>query len=341
MTKPQCTARCTARYYALWMSAGVVSLIAASSVLASIVLAQPGIPLVAVLVHGTEAGSRPRVEAFREGMRELGYRDGKNVRLELRYSGARAERLPELAREIVALKPDVAVASLVLAAQALHKETKSIPIVLASGAGADRVGLAASLARPGANVTGVTNQGDELTTKLFELLKEIAPSAKRVIALSSGLAAAEAEVRADARKAAQAYGMTLIEAFATSSAQLGALEQRCTRERCEALVVLLDPNLTTFRADVIALAARLKLPSAYAINEFAEDGGLFSYSSDQRQLARRAATYVDRILKGAKPGEMPIERPTRFEFIVNLKAARALGLNVPPSVLARADRVIQ
>lgn len=303
--------------------------------------AQPAQPFVAVLAHGTEAGYRPRLDAFREGMRELGYREGQNVRLEVRWSGARADQLPVLAREIVSLKPDVVVASLVLAAQALHRETRTIPIVLASGAGADRLGLVKSFARPGGNVTGVTNQGDELTTKLFELLNEIAPRAKRVVALSSGLAAAEAEVRADARRAAQTYGMTLVEAVASSAAQLPSLTERCVRERCEALVVLLDPNLTTFRRELAAFAATLRIPAAYAINDFVDDGGLLSYSSDQRQLARRAAYYVHRILKGARAADLPMERPTKFELLINVKAADAIGLKIPPSVLGRADRIIQ
>lgn len=304
-------------------------------------LAQLRMPLIVVLMHGTESVIRPRLDALRGGLRELGYHEKQHYRMEVRWSDNRVERLPELARELLGLNPDVAVANLVLSAQALHRESKTIPIVMSGGAGAQRVGLIASLARPGGNVTGLTNQGDELTAKLFELLREIAPRAKRVVVLSSGLGAAELDVRAGSRAAAKAYGLTLIEAFAESPSQLPTLAERCARERCEALVSLLDPILANFRGDVVALAARLRIPAAYPINEFAVDGGLISYSTDTLQLTRRAATYVDKILKGAKPGDLPIERPTKFELVVNQKTAKALGLNIPQSILVRADRVIE
>lgn len=303
--------------------------------------AQPRMPLIVVLMHGTESVIRPRLDALRGGLRELGYHEKQNYQVEVRWSDNRVERLPELARELLALKPDVAVAQPVLAAQAFHRESKTIPIVMAGGAGAQRVGLIASLARPGSNVTGLTNQGDELTTKLFELLREIAPRAKRVLALSSGLGAAELDVRAGSRAAAKAYGLTLIEAFAESPSQLPPLAERCVRERCEALVSLLDPNLSSFRGEVVSLAARLRIPAAYPTNNFAEEGGLISYSTDILQQARRAATYVDKILKGAKPGDLPVERPTKFELVVNQKTAKALGLKIPQSILVRADRVIE
>lgn len=193
--------------------------------------AQPRMPLIVVLMHGTESVILPRLDALRGGLRELGYHEKQNYRMEVRWSDNRVERLPELARELLGLKPNIAVANLVLSAQALHRESKTIPIVMAGGAGAQRVGLIANLARPGGNVTGLTNQGDELTTKLFELLQEIAPRAKRVAVLSSGLGAAELDVRAGSRAAAKAYGLTLIEAFAESPSQLRPLAERCARER--------------------------------------------------------------------------------------------------------------
>ena len=303
--------------------------------------AQPRMPLIVVLLHGTESATRPRLEALREGLRELGYREGQNYRMEVRWSSNRVERLPELARELLGLKPDVAATNLVLPAQAFHRESKTIPIVMTGGAGAQRVGLIASLARPGGNVTGVTNQGDELTTKLFELLQEIAPRAKRVVVLSSGLGTAELDGRAGSRAAAKVYGMTLVDAFAESASQLPPLAERCARERCEALVALLDPNLASFRGEVVALAARLRIPAVYPLIAFAEEGGLIAYSADLQQLTRRAAVYVDKILKGAKPGDLPIERPTKFELVVNQKTAKALGLKIPPSILVRIDRVIE
>jgi len=304
-------------------------------------LSQPRLPLIGVLTHSTEAANRARLAALREGLRDLGYVEGKTCRIEMRWSENRIERLPALARELLALKPDVVVAAPVRATQALHRESKTVPIVMASGAGAQNFGLIASLARPGGNVTGLTNQGDELTAKHFELLREIAPQAKRVVTLSSGLGTVEGEVRTDSREAAKAFGMELIESLADAPDKLAALAARCERERCEALVVLLDPNVFSFRKEVVALAARLRIPAVYPYVDIAEDGGLLAYAVDSRQLWRRAATYVDKILKGAKPGELPVERPTRFELIVNQKAAKAIGLKVPQSILLRADRVIE
>jgi putative ABC transport system substrate-binding protein len=302
---------------------------------------QPRMPLIVVLIHGTENAIRPRLDALRGGLRELGYHEKQDYRMEVRWSDNRVERLPQLARDLLGFKPDVVVAGPVIAARAFHRESKTIPIVMTGGAGAQRVGLIASLARPGGNVTGLTNQGDELTPKLFELLRELAPLAKRVLVLSSGLGAAEPDVRAGSRVAAKAYGLTLIEAFAESPSQLPLLAGRCARERCEALVSLLDPNLTNIRGDVIALAAGLRIPAVYPNINFAEGGGLISYSTDILQMARRAATYVDKILKGAKPKDLPVERPTKFELVVNQTTAKTLGLKIPESILVRADRVIE
>jgi putative tryptophan/tyrosine transport system substrate-binding protein len=315
-------------------------LVLAMVALATSVHAQARVPLIAVLMHGTETANRVRVEALREGLRELGYREGKSYRMEVRWSDARIERLPTLARELLGLRPDIAVAAPVLAALALHRESKSIPIVMSSGAGATSAGLVSSLAHPGGTVTGLTNQSDELTPKLFELLKEIAPGARRVVAVSSGLAVVEADIRALSRNAAKTFGMTLIEAWAKSADQLQLLSERCRQERCEAMVVLLDPNLNNFRAELVALGETLRIPIVFSGSDFVDAGGLLSYATNAAALSKRAAGYVDKILKGAKPGDLPIEQPTKFDLEINLKAARALGLRVPPSLLVRADRVI-
>lgn len=308
---------------------------------AGISCAQPRVPLVTILFHGTESSYRSRVDEFRDGMRELGYVDGRNYRMEVRFSELQLDRLPALARELLQLKPDVTVAAPVLSTQAFNRESKTVPIVMAGGVGALRVGLIASMARPGGNVTGVSNQGDELTQKHFEILKEIAPRTKRVLVLSSGQGVVEHDTRRASRAAAKAYGMTLIEALADSPEKISQLSAHCARERCEALVVLLDPYLTSRRNDVIALAAKLRLPAVYYSNEFVEDGGLIAYSADPAKMFRRAATYVDKILKGAKAGDLPVEQPTKFEMVVNMKTAKALGLKIPQSILLRADRVIK
>jgi putative ABC transport system substrate-binding protein len=304
-------------------------------------LAQARVPLIAVLIHGKADTYPGGLEALTEGLRELGYVEGRNYHMEVRLSDNQVDRLPALARELLAKKPDIAVAAPVLSAQALHRESKTVPIVMASGAGAQRIGLIASLAHPGGNVTGVTNQLDELAAKQLELLREIAPNARRVMTLSSGLGAAEPDVREGSRVAAKAYGMTLIEALADSAAKLPQVSAACERERCEALVVLLDPNVSSFRTEVAAMAARLRIPSVYPTLVYVDDGGLVAYATDLRPLFRRAASYADKILKGARPADLPVERPTKFELVVNLKTAKALGIKIPQSVLLRADRVIE
>jgi putative tryptophan/tyrosine transport system substrate-binding protein len=298
-------------------------------------------PLIAVLMHGKENAYPGRLEALQEGLRELGYVEGRNYRIEVRWSDNQVDRLPALARELVARQPDVAVCAPVLSAQALHRESKTLPIVMASGAGAQRVGLIASLARPGGNVTGIQNQLDELAAKQVELLREVAPNARRVITLSSGLGAAEPDVRQGSRAAARVYGMSLLELVAETPAKLAQATAACEREKCDALVVLIDPNLQSFRPEVTAMAARLRIPAVYPTLEYADDGGLLAYSTDPRALFRRAASYVDRILKGARPADLPVEQPTKFELHVNLKTARALGLTIPQAILLRADQLIE
>lgn len=304
-------------------------------------LGQQRQPLIVVLLHGTQSALRSRFEGLPEGLRELGYVEGLNYRMEVRWSDNEVDRLPALARELVAIKPDVAVSFPVISAQALQRESKTVPIVMASGAGAQRLGLISTLARPGGNVTGLENQLNELSAKQLEFLIEIAPDSKRVMTLSSGLGAAEPDVREGSRSAARALGITLIEALADSPARLAQASRVCERERCQALVVLLDPNVSSFRSEIIAIATRLRIPSVYPTLEFAHDGGLVAYSTDVRTQFRRAASYVDRILRGARPADLPIERPTKFDLVINLKSARALGIKIPQSVLIRADEVIQ
>jgi putative ABC transport system substrate-binding protein len=229
-----------------------------------VALAQPRLPLIVVLMHGKESAFPGGLPALVEGLRELGYVAGRNYRMEVRWSDNQLDRLPLLARELLAKQPDVADAFPVVTAQALHRESRTVLIVIASGAGAQRIGLIASLAHPGGNVTGLQNQLDELSAKQLELLKEIAPNAKRVMTLSLRLGVAEPDVREGSRTAAKANGMTLIEALADSPAKLAEVAAVCERERCQALVVLLDPNVQGFRSEIIAMAARLRIPAAYA-----------------------------------------------------------------------------
>jgi putative ABC transport system substrate-binding protein len=306
------------------------------------IAAQSRLPLVTVLTMGSESATRSRVDSLQDGLRELGYVEGKNYRLESRWANNEAARLPGLARELLTMKPDVAVGIPVMGAQAFFNETKTVPIVMAGGAGAMLgTGMIASLAHPGGNVTGVMNQGDELTQKLFELLRDIAPNAKRVAAISSGPSLVEADVRERARVAAKAFGLSLIEINVTSASEARQLKKKCVDLGCEAMVILLNPYLQEWRVDITGAAAVLRIPAIYPIPEYSEAGGLFSYSANAQQQYRRAAFFVDKILKGAKPADLPVEQPTKFDLIINMKAAKALGLKIPQSVLIRADRVIE
>lgn len=303
--------------------------------------AQPSAPLIVVLMHGKESALPGRIGFLVDGLRELGYVEGRNYRMEVRWSDNQIDRLPTLARELLTRKPDVAVAFPVLSAQALQRESKTVPIVMAAGSGAQRIGLIASLSHPGSNVTGLNNQLDELSAKQLQLLREVAPNAKRVITLSSGLGAAEPDVREGSRLAANALGMTLIEALADKPAALAQVSADCERSKCDAMVVLVDPNVQSFRSEIIAMASKLRIPAVYPTSDFADDGGLVVYSIDGPSLWRRAATFVDRILKGAKPADLPVEGPTKFELVLNMRTATALGISFPKSLLVRSDRLVQ
>lgn len=317
------------------------TLIASAAILSSPAAAQASAPLVAFLVHGSQENFRGRLAAFREGMRQLGHGEGVSYRLELRWSDGRLDRLPELARDLLRLDPAVAVGVPVVSVQAFWRLTRSVPLVMAGGAGAIQAGLIASLSRPGGNVTGVTNQGDDLTQKLFQLLRELAPEARRVMAVSSGHGLVEADVRRAARTAAASLDMTLIDAWAATPAEIPRLADLCRREGCSAIIALLDPTLLDHRAQLADVANALRLPAVYPVVEFATDGGLVAYGADPFVLQRRAAVYVDRILKGAKPGDLPVEQPTAFNLVFNLRTATSIGMTIPQSLLLRADEVIE
>jgi putative ABC transport system substrate-binding protein len=229
----------------------------------------------------------------------------------------------------------------VLSAAAAHKHTRSIPIVVASGAGAVKIGLAASLARPGGNVTGLESQNEELTQKQIELLRTTAPGISRLGVLNTGKFLFYDEAWRAAAQAVQALKLTLVDVRVATAEDLARIASICGKGGCDALFVMPDPNLINWRAQIIDQAARLRLPAVYAQLEFAQEGGLISYAPNFEEMFRRAATYVDKLLKGAKPADLPIERPAKFELVVNLKTARGLGLSISPEFLLRADRVIQ
>ncbi len=280
-------------------------------------------------------------EAFTQGLRDLGYVEGKNILIERRYSEGRFERLPELAAELVRLKVDLIVAGAAPEARAAKQATLTIPIVMVAAGEAVEVGLVASLARPGGNVTGLTQMLPELTGKRLELLKEIVPKLSRVAILWNSANPAKVPDWKGTQVAARTLGVALYPAEVRGPDDFERAFDAMSREKLDALMTLDDPLTFRYRTQVVDFAAKKRLPAVYALSQFAAAGGLMAYGVDLSDLYRRAATYVDKILKGAKPGDLPVEQPTKFELVVNLKTAKALGLTIPPSVLMRADEVIE
>jgi putative ABC transport system substrate-binding protein len=287
----------------------------------------------------------PRLgEAFLQGLRDLGYVEGRNVVIEFRDAEGKPERLPALAAELVALKVDVIVAPSTPHALAAKQATKTIPIVFASAPDPVTDGLVTSLARPGDNVTGLSNLTPELVGKCLELLTRAVPAVSRVAVLWQPGARGERTDK-DMLKAgdvaARALGVRLQFVEARGPADFDRAFSDMTRARADALTVLPSPMFINERRRLVDLAAKNRLPAVYPWREGVDAGGLMAYGPSVSDLFRRAATYVDKILKGAKPGDLPVEQPTKFELIINLKTAKALGLTIPPSVLRRADEVIE
>ena len=307
----------------------------------------PRIGFLSLELHPSDsrAAGAPRLEAFRQGLRELGYIEDKTIIIEYRYADARPERLPALAEELVRLRVEIIVADTTLVARAARKVTSKIPIVFLSGSDPTQSGLAASLARPGGNVTGLTDLAGELRGKRLELMKEVVPKVTRFALLegTGGSAASKANIAA-AQKDAQALGITLrlVEIKADNPDFDGAF-QAMVKERIGALITGTGSIISTslHRKKILELVEQNRIPAIYASVSFIEDGGLMSYGVNTRDLSRRGATFVDKILKGAEPANLPVERPTKFELVINLKAAKKIDLTIPPNVLARADKVIR
>jgi putative ABC transport system substrate-binding protein len=282
------------------------------------------------------SGSAPN-RAFVQGMRDLGYVEGKNIAFVYRTTEGRRERYDDLAAELVRLKVDVIVADTTIAGRFLKKATNTIPIVMTSGTDLVADGLVASFARPGGNVTGLTNVGAELGGKLLELLKEVTPRLSRVAVLGSSEVFFK-ETEAPAR----ALGIQLLRPLVKGPDDIDGAFRTITKERVNGLLMRLQPSLfSAHRKRVAEFTIKNRLPSISTGSGWVDAGGLMSYGSDLNFQYRRAATYVDKILKGTKPADLPIEAPTKFEFVINLKAAKQIGLTIPPNVLARADRVIK
>jgi putative ABC transport system substrate-binding protein len=277
---------------------------------------------------------------FQAGMRELGYVEGSTYTLLERYADAQVQRLPALAAELTRLKPDVIVSEAFGPTQALQRATKTIPVVFITG---DPVanGFVRSLARPGGNLTGVANLSLELYAKRIEVLKEAVPKLHR-LAIFVGAAIQLDLLTRNAREAASSQGIEVLPVFNMSRAEdLDDAFARATRARADAILMYPSPFFNAHRDLLVTLAARHRLPALYEFRDFVEAGGFMCYGADNREVYHRVATYVDKILKGAKPADLPVEQPTKFELVVNLKTAKALGLTIPQSVLARADEVIE
>jgi putative tryptophan/tyrosine transport system substrate-binding protein len=304
--------------------------------------AQPAGRVVRISILAAALGSSsPLFEAFRQGMRELGWIEGQNIIFESRFAEGRNDRLPKLAAELVQLPADVIVTDSTAAAQAAKNATETIPIVMATIADPLRSGLVASLAHPGRNVTGLTLLAQDLDGKRLELLKEAVPTLARVAVLLNAANPGSVHSLSDTQKAAQTLGLQLQILQVRGPDEFEGAFAAATTEHADGLIQLSDAMLFQNRARFVDLAAKHRLPAIYEVKGFAEVGGLMSYGPNIPDQYRRAATYVDKILKGAKPADLPVEQPMKFELVINLKTAQALGLTIPPMLLFQADEIIR
>jgi putative ABC transport system substrate-binding protein len=282
-----------------------------------------------------------RVEAFRQGLREHGYVEGKNIVIEWRFAEGKLDRLPALATELVRLKVDVIVSGAPAPTRAAKGATATIPIVMAQDSDPVGSGFVASLARPGGNITGLATLAPEISGKQLELLKEIVPKLSRVAVLGTSTRPGTAQMLKETELAAGAFKVKLQYLDVLDPKEIATAFRAATKGRADAVILLPSGVFNSQRTQIVELAAKSRLPTIYYAAEWVEDGGLMTYSASLIDLSRRAAIYVDKILKGAKPADLPVEQPTKFELVINLKTAKQIGLTIPPNVLARADRVIR
>jgi putative ABC transport system substrate-binding protein len=274
-------------------------------------------------------------------LRELGYIEGQNIAIEFRYAEEKPERLPALAAELVRLKVDVIVTGGPTATRTAKEATNTVPVVMSQDNDPVGNGFVVSLARPGGNITGLATLSPELSGKRLELLKEIVPKLNRVAVLGTSTNPGNAQGLKETELAAKAFRVQLQYLDVRDHKDIEIAFREASRERADAVLVLGGPVVLPQRTKVAELAVKNRLPAIYNRPEFVEAGGLVSYSASYTDMSRRAATYVDKILKGAKPADLPVEQPTKFEFVINLKAAKQIGLTIPPNVLVRADKVIK
>jgi len=296
------------------------------------------LPRVGILFIGGK--DQPHLESFKQGLREHGYTEGKNIVLIYRYAEGKAERLADLAAELVGDKVDVIVTTASISARAARRITRTIPIVMTTG-NPLATGLAASLAKPGGNVTGLTVMPSDLSVKRLELLKESFPKKTRVAALWSPFDPEAGMQFKETAEAAKALSLHLHPLEIKSTDDIDRAFRATTKARDQAIVIILSPLVTLNSKRIVELALKHRLPGIYPTRQFVEEGGLMAYGPLIGDLYHRAASYVDKILKGRMPADLPIEQPMKFDFIVNLKAAKQIGVTVPPNVLVRADKVIR
>ena len=318
----------------------------ATLVLANVSLAdaqQPGkVPRIGFYSSGDPSSPDPLVDAFRQELRDLGYIEGKNILVEYRYMEGTVDSIPRLVAELVRLKVDVLVVGPILAIRAAKQATKTIPIVMVATVDPVSTGLIDSLARPGGNITGLSTLTRELGGKRLELLKEMVPTISRVAVLGDADAPVSAIAFEEYKAAASALKVQLqfLEVRGPKPNLEGAF-QAATKGRANALITVANPLLSRYRKQIAELTIKNRTPSMCDSRAYVEAGCLMSYSTNNADQYKRAATYVDKILKGAKPEDLPVEQPTKFEFVINLKTAKQIGLTIPPNVLARADKVIR
>ena len=299
------------------------------------------LPVIGVLDPGSVQPSSQMLTAFRQGLRDLGWRDGQNIRLDPRYAEWKPERLPSLAAELVRLRPHVIFTWTQPAAVAAKQATSVIPIVVGAATDLVAMGVAESFARPGGNLTGMSMLGSEAEAKRLQLLKEGVPSVSRVALLVDPALSSEKDYPVAFADAARQLGVQLLRFDAQTPTDIERVMSVVRQARPDALLMVDSAMLSTIQRRITELALQYRLPAISRSPDFAQAGGPFQYGENPREKARRAAVYVDKILRGAKPGDLPIEQPTKFELVINLKTAKAIGLTIPPSLLARADQVIE
>jgi putative ABC transport system substrate-binding protein len=299
------------------------------------------VPRIGYLAATSPSINPTRIEAFRQGLLDLGYIEGKNIVIEWRFAEGKPDRLPTLAAELVRLKVDVIVSGGSTANRAAKDATSTIPIVMSQDNDPVANGFVASLARPGGNITGLATLRSELSGKRLEILTEIVPKLSRVAVLGSSSNPGNAQSLKETELTAGAFGVKIQYLDILGPSDIESAFGAASNERASAVLALASPILNSRRTQVVELATKRRLPAVYDRREFVEDGGLMSYGVSVFDLDRRAATYVDKILKGAKPADLAVEQPMKFELVINLKAAKQIGLTIPPNVLVRADRVIR